>query len=104
MSRILYTTVASGQKVSGDVDLRKGQLGAVYVPTIDSANLYVQGNFDTTSASFGRLMDQGGDILFPTATGSRHVVWPMSDLTPAYARFEFSAAQTSPRTLTILRY
>ncbi len=104
MSRVLYTVIASGQTVGPDVDMRQGQLGLIGVPTIDSANLYVRGGFDTTSANFIRLQDAAGDILFPTATGSRMVAWPMGNLTPPYVRLELSAATTVPRTLTILRF
>ncbi|MCR4342108.1 MAG: hypothetical protein NUW01_19705 [Gemmatimonadaceae bacterium] len=104
MSRVLHTVIASGQTVGPDVDLRAGQLGLIGVPTIDSANLYVRGGFNTTSASFLRMQDANGDILFPTATGSRMVAWPLGTLTPPYVRLELSAATTVPRTLTILRY
>lgn len=104
MSRVLYTTIASGVAIGPDVDMRAGQLGLIAVPTIDSANLYVRGGFDTTSAIFMRMQDINGDILFPTATGSRMVAWPLGTLTPPYIRLELSAATTTPRTLTILRY
>jgi hypothetical protein len=104
MSRVLYTTIASGQTVGPDVDMRGGQLALIQVPVIDSANLYVRGNFDTTSASFMRMQDVNGDILFPTTTGSKMVAWPLGAMTPPYIRMEVSAATTTPRTLTLLRY
>lgn len=104
MPRIIYAVISSGQAVSADLDLRLGQLGLVQVPTITSADLYVQGNFDTTSANFMRLQDAYGDIKFPTGAGSRMVLWPMADLTASYVRFETSVAQTAPRTLVALRF
>ena len=104
MSRVLYTTVVSGAAISGDVDLREGQLGAVRMPVVTSADLYVRGGFDTTSANFGRLFNEYGAIRFPTGAGSCVALWPMGELTLPYARFEFSVAQTDTRTLTVLRF
>lgn len=102
MPPLVYTTVLSGQKISADVDTRKGELAAIGVPTVTSADLYVQGGFDTTSASFYRLVDDVGDIAFPVSVGSRMVLWPAGMRTPGYLRAEFSAAQTDVRTLTFL--
>lgn len=102
MPPIIYTTVLSGQKISGDIDVRQGALAAISVPTVTSADLYVQGGFDTTSANFQRLSDDVGDILFASGVGSRMVMWPGGLQTPGYLRAEFSVAQTDVRTLMLL--
>ena len=104
MSRVLYAVVSSGATVSANVDLREGQLGAVYLPVVTSADLYVRGCYDTTSANFGRLFNEYGAVRFPTGAGSCMAMWPMGELTPPYVRFELSVAQTDNRTLTVLRY
>ncbi len=104
MSRVLYSVVVSGAAIGPDVDLREGQLGAVHVPVVTSADLYVRGAFNTTSANFGRLFNEYGAVRFPTGAGSCVALWPMGELTPPYVRFEFSVAQTDNRTLTVLRY
>lgn len=107
---ILYATVASGGTVTGDVDLRKALLTGIMVPVINSADLGVQGNVDTTSALFTRLLDVrgqlgSGDLRFFTQAGSRMVPWPEAVPQPAYVRFETimatGSAQTDNRTLTL---
>lgn len=107
----IYAVIASGQTVSGNVDLRKRQLVAITVPVINSGDLALQGNYDTTSANFFRLLDvrgqQGsGDLRFPTAAGSRMVVWPSMLPSPTYARVETvmsaTSAQTDNRTFVLL--
>lgn len=109
MARTLFTVIASGQTVSGDVDLRQFKLNAISVPVVSSGDLAVQGNVDTTSAAFTRLLDvrgqQGsGDLRFPIAAGSRMVIWPVG-YTPAYIRLETimstGSAQTDNRTFVL---
>ena len=100
-----YTTIASGGSVSGTVDLSQyNQVVAIGVPGLTSGDLLIQGAFDTTSASFQRLLETrvgSGDLRFATGVGSRMVVGPFANL-PQYARLEISVAQTDNRTLTLL--
>ncbi len=106
----IYAVVASGFSVSGDIDLRKRQLYAISVPTINSGGggIAVQGNFDTTSAKFVRMMDVrgqlgSGDLLFSTVLGSRMAPWPAGMPTPPYARVEITGgAQVDSRTFVLL--
>lgn len=97
-----YVTVPLSGTVTGDVDLRKEMLLAVGLPVVTSGNLYVQGNYDTTSALFRRLNDDLGDFQLNTAAGSKWVSWPQGFPTLSYARFETQNSQTAIRTLEIL--
>jgi len=103
----IYAVVASGFTVSGDIDLRKRTVVAISIPTINSGGVAIQGNYDTTSGRFYRLLDtrgQGGsgDLLFHTVTGSRMLPWPTT-FTPTYARVEVTGgAQTDNRTFVLL--
>ena len=106
----IYAVINSGYVVSGDIDLRQQALLGVSVPSITSGDLVVQGNTDTTSANFLRLLDiraaGGGDLRFPTGVGSRMVMLPDNFTTPPYVRLEIATAtgslQADTRTLTLL--
>lgn len=106
----IYAVVSSGFSVSGDIDLRKRSLYAIAVPTINSGGggIAVQGNYDTTSARFVRMMDTrgqlaSGDLLFSTLVGSRMAPWPAGMPTPPFARVEITGgAQVDTRTFVLL--
>ena len=104
----IFAVIASGATVSGNVDLRQRQLQAIAVPVINSGDTAIQGNYDTTSANFVRVLDvrgqQGsGDLRFPTLAGSRMVLWPTMMPSPAYARVEvIGITQTDNRTFVLL--
>lgn len=106
-----YAVIASGQNVSGDVDLRKHRLQAIFVPTLSaSGNLAIQGAMDQTSAGFVRFIETrqpgSGDMLFATGVGSRMIPLPDYLPTPPFARFEVVTAagsfQAAPTTLTLI--
>ena len=108
---IEYAVIRSGFLISGDVDLRQRTLEAIFVPTLlASGALAIQGNVDTTSAAFTRMLDArapySGDLLFAVGIGSRYVAWSRDWPTPAYARFEMVCAagslQHDNRTLTLV--
>lgn len=98
--------------VSGDIDLRQGQLCAIFVPTMNGATalLTVMGGFDTTSANFLRCVRENnpvttaalGDLRWLTGTGSRMALWPSPYPTPPYVRLETDVAQTGARSFQIL--
>ncbi len=105
----IFAIVSSGTNVSGDLDLRKRRLVGVYVPSVSSAALALQGNFDTTSANFFRFLETrspgSGDLLLACGVGSRFL--PLSGFdTPPYMRLEFVTSagsfQTDNRTMTLL--
>ena len=104
----LYAVIASGFATSGNVDLRQRQIQAIAVPNINSGDVALQGNYNTTSANFFRLLDvrgqQGsGDLRFPTVTGSRMIMWPPGMPSPTYARVEvIGITQTDNRTFVLL--
>jgi len=107
---VIFTTVASGYPVSGDVDLRRHALYAVSVPGIDSADMVVHGAYptptaDVSSADFQRILNyppNSGDMSFATGPGSRMVLWDLTNPTLPYMRFGFTVDQTDTRTLMIL--
>ena len=106
-----FAVIASGFNVSGDVDLRQRQLDAIFIPTLGgSGTLAVQGNTDTTSGNFVRMLESraagSGDLQFAAGVGSRWLPWPTGISQPAYARFEVitqvGSVQTDNRTLTLV--
>ena len=108
---IEYAVIASGYNVSGDVDLRKRFLEAIFVPTLlASGTLGIQGNVDTVSAQFVRALEtrepSSADLQFAVGIGSRYINWPRDVPQPAYARFEIITAagslQHDNRTLTLV--
>jgi len=105
--QITLTVPLSGT-VSDDGDLRGGKLVAISIPVITSGDLFVQGGFDATSASFVRLINpglsnqtSGGDLRFATGLGSRMVVWSDTFQTPSYIRLETSVPQAVARAFTV---
>lgn len=105
----LFAIVASGQNVSGDIDLRKRRVVGLSVPVLaSSGTLALQVNFDTTSATFYRMMETrspgSGDLQFAVGVGSRYVALPFLE-TPPYMRLEVVGAvgsmQTDNRTFTL---
>lgn len=105
MPPILYAVINSGQSLSPQMDLRQGKLHAVHVPTITSADLLIQGSFNTTSADFLRLQNvqaNSGALTFRTGPGS--VLIQTEDSVPwmPYVRLETSVNQADTRTLSML--
>ena len=106
-----YAVIASGFLVSGNVDLRQRKLEAIFCPTLlASGTLAVQGNVDTVSANFVRMLETrqpgSGDFQIAVGVGSRWIGWPSGMDSPAYARFEVVTAagslQHDNRTLTLV--
>lgn len=106
MSQLVYTQILSGSAVSGNIDLTKVGIDTILVPTIISGDLLIQGNMDTTSGNFRRLLETripgSGDLRFATGPGSRSIPYPTDLPSPAYARLETSVTQTAPASFTIL--
>lgn len=103
---LLYTVIASGQSVSADVNLTTYSLRGIGVPVVTSGDLFIQGNWDTTSAGFTRLLETrsptSGDLRFATGPGSRMIMWDVTMPSPPYIRLETAVAQTSVATFTLL--
>lgn len=111
MPPIEYAVIASGGNVSGDVNLTQRVIEALFIPTmLASGDLGVQGNYDTTSANFYRMLDPRApnsiDLRFGMGVGSRMLPWPREVVQPAYARFEVITAagsnQHDNRTLVLV--
>jgi len=97
-------TVPLSGTVSDDGDLRGGYITAIAVPTLTSGDLLIHGGFDTTSASFTRLLQappNSGDLRFTTGVGSRMVLWPDSLRSPSFIRLETGVAQAAARSFIV---
>lgn len=104
------TTIASGQSVSGNIDLGLMRLGRIVMPTTasgwDAANLTLQTSHD--GVTFNNLHDKDGAEYTITATSGRSILVPLADmLSVRYFRIRSgtSAAavnQTASRTLTLV--
>ena len=103
---LIYTVIASGFNVSGDIDLTQHRLAGVQIPVINSADLGFRGSFDPTSALFTRLVDSSGDLRLATYAGSRSVAGPYQLAPFAFARLETvmspGSAQTDTRTFALM--
>ncbi len=102
---VLYAVINSGFQISGDVDLTKGVLHAIAVPTITSGDLLVRGSFDTTSANFWRIQKSeanSGALTYATGPGSVMVQTRDSMPWMPYVRLELSVAQADTRTMAML--
>lgn len=107
MRSVLFTTIPSGYAVSSPVDLNQFTgLKSVFVPTIDSGDMLIQGSFDTTSANFVRLLAPtfpgSAFMRFCTLVGSLMLSVPQDYSFPPYVRLETINAQTNTRSFTLL--
>ena len=104
-SHIQYVTVNSGQTVSGNIALAAANRVGLLVPAIDSAELIIEGNFDTASAGYLPVihMDASSSFNWPISAGSAAVNITEAAVFPN-ARVSLGVAQTDVRTLTIIAW
>lgn len=104
---VVTATIPLSGTVSDTIDLRGGRIQAIAAPSITSADLLVQGCFDTTSASFVRLRQpvfanpQSGDLRLATGPGSCMLLWPSNLPSPNYVRLESGVAQAAAAAFSI---
>lgn len=104
-NNVKFTTVASGDQVSGAVTIREHDLLAVWSPTCDSCQMFFMGSYDTASANFIRIGDSDttiSDLSWNVSVGSRTIA--ISDHIAPYVeiKFEYSVAQTDTRTIVVI--
>lgn len=102
---ILFPTIALSGSVTGDIDLSKGHLEAIFCPVVTSGDLFVLGNWDTTSGNFTRLQKaqpNTGDLRFGTGPGSLMITGRRDETYPPFLRLETSVAQAAVRTFALL--
>lgn len=103
-TQVDHAVVASGDTLSGIVDVRNAAMLAISVPTsIVSGNMFVQAAFNTTSANFHRLQNEAGsgDLLLAAGAGAKMFGVPLA-APVRFCRAQLSNAQTSPQTLTFI--
>ncbi|MCH9050086.1 MAG: hypothetical protein IIA72_03245 [Proteobacteria bacterium] len=104
-SQKLYAQVASGDTVSEDIALIGARLVGLFVPTVDSCQLFMQGNYSPRSGSgqYGRVLNPAGsgDFTVEVTVGSLAIA--LTDPLAPFprARIELSAAQTDTRTFAL---
>jgi hypothetical protein len=106
---LLFTMIASGFNVSGDIDLRQFRLAGIQVPLINSGDLAFRGSFDPTSALFTRIANSSGDLRIPVQAGSRSIAAPREVAPFGYLRLETilggpNSFQTDTRTLALMTW
>jgi len=101
---IQHVTIAQSASVSGNVSLVGASAIALFAPTVTSCQVFLQGNFDTTSANFFRVFDKDGaaqwswDLGVGSSCIAVHdTVWPI-----AQVRVETSVAQANVRSIAVL--
>lgn len=98
----VHFNISSGQTLSGEVGLANSRDAvALWVPVVDSCQMYLQASFDTTSANFFRLqnIEATSTFVLNAGAGSRVFTVPNDRVGAGYVRLEMSVAQTSPRSL-----
>jgi hypothetical protein len=104
---LLFTTIASGFNVSGDIDLRQLRLAGIQCRVLSSGDLAFRVSLDQTFAIFTRLVESSGDLRYPTAAGSESLAAPRQLESFPFARLEtilggVNSFQTDSRTFTLL--
>lgn len=108
MADKLETTVTIAQndaaKISNYVEVSRARYIGIYVPTLDSAALYLRASLDGGATLSGRIQkeDGSGDLTLATGTGGKF--WTIPQTLPyRFIAIEASATQTTAaRTFTIL--
>lgn len=100
-----YTTIASGQTLSGIVGLSRARdTVSVWLPVVTSCQAYLQASFDTTSANFYLVQNTSSTSTFvlTAGPGTKHFSVPVSQVGAPYMRVQVSVAQTGPISLCVL--
>ena len=103
----LTATIPLSGTVSDNIDLRGGRIVAISVPVITSGDLFLQGAFDSTSASFVRIQASvfdsptSGDLRLATGPGSLMCLWPSTFPSPSYMRLESAVPQAAARAFSV---
>ena len=95
--------VDSGDQVSEDVALIGARLVALQIPTVDSCQMFIQGNTVTLSGEYYRLLNPlgSGDWTGEVGVGSRMVDLSAIMAAVPRARIELSVPQTDVRTFAL---
>lgn len=101
-----YTTVASGDTISGQLGVGAFRPHGLFAPASLTQQIFLQAAWDTTSANFARvqLRDGSGDWSVASATATKPVAVTLEDvLGPfSFARVELGAAATDTRTFALV--
>lgn len=107
MSRfgVQEVTIPLSGTLSGDIDLSNArEIVGIKFPVVNSGNVFVQGAFNTTSATFTRVQNTNvgsGDLNLIVEGGSKSV--QVSDLRAwPFIRIETSIAQSAVRSLAVI--
>ena len=99
----LFAEVASGDTISDDITLIGAKMVGLFVPAVDSCQMFLQGNFGQNSAEYVRVQNPAGsgDLTVEITTGSKAI--SLTDPLAPFprARIELSAAQTDTRTFAL---
>lgn len=102
-SETIFATIAQSASVSGDIAVTGADLFGLWCPIVTSAAMYLQGNFDTTSANFVRLTNPAGsgDWIFAAGPGSRAITLQDAAFPFPYLRVEVGTPQADIRTVAL---
>lgn len=105
-----FTTIASGDTLSGAVDLRNHIYYGFVEPVSLGSAVFLQVGHTANSADMARLLKNDGSADFSVASGpgggadgTRHAVNMHDEISPfAFARVELDSAATDTRTFTFI--
>ena len=104
-SQQLFAQVASGNTVSDDIALIGAKLVGMFVPSVDSCQLFMQGNYSPRSGSgqYGRVLNPAGSGDFTVEIGPGSKAIALTDPLAPFprARVELGAVQTDTRTFAL---
>lgn len=102
-SQSIPFTVASGDTVSEDIALIGARLVGMFVPTVDSCQMFLQGNYGQNSAEYVRVQNPAGSGDFTVEIGPGSKAIALTDPLAPFprARVELTVAQTEPRSFAL---
>ena len=102
---VQHVTIAQSASVSGDIVLKGARAMGLSIPVLaPSCQLFMQGNFNSTSANFMRVMDTNGAGQFSIDAGLGSISAVVHDaLFPfTHARVEASVIQNAVRSFAVV--
>lgn len=100
---VKYPTIPLSGTLSTIVRMEAGTLFGIWVPTVTSGTMLVQGSWDQTSTNFVRLQNPAGsgDWTFAVGPGSKAITLQDAVFPWPFIRFETSVAQSAVVSLAI---
>ena len=102
--QIAYPTIPLSGSISGIIGAKFSKLAGLWCPTITSAQVFILGSFDQTSANFTRVQNPEGSgaWTFAAGPGSKCVTLEKACMPFPFLRVETSVVQAQVSSMALI--